>query len=236
MRVLVTATNADATRERGERRDDHVPSAPPVDTRRSRDQRHGAARLDADRDHRVAGTASATPTPTSGSATAAPASPTSPAPPRRATRSPSPTSSPSCASWSPRQQPGRHRQRGPGTPRTVAAAPPVNTSRPTIAGTAQRASVLTLHARRLGRRRQRLRLPVAARRGAGFVDIAGATGATYTLGVADEGAKVRLQVTATNPDGTLDRGQRPDRDGRRRAAGELGQAGDHRHRRRAARR
>ena len=39
--------------------------------------------------------------------------------------------------------------------------------------------------------------------GVGFTDIAGATGANYTLAVADEGASVRVRVIATNPDGTL---------------------------------
>ena len=39
--------------------------------------------------------------------------------------------------------------------------------------------------------------------GAGFVDIAGATGTTYVLGVADVGRRVRVRVTATNADATV---------------------------------
>ena len=44
----------------------------------------------------------------------------------------------------------------------VVSAPPVNTVRPTITGTAQRGSTLTGDAGHLERHRQRLRLPVAA--------------------------------------------------------------------------
>ena len=39
--------------------------------------------------------------------------------------------------------------------------------------------------------------------GEGYVDIAGATGATYTLTVADVDATVRVLVTASNPDATI---------------------------------
>ena len=39
--------------------------------------------------------------------------------------------------------------------------------------------------------------------GTGFADIAGATGTTYVLGVADVGKRVRVRVTATNPDATV---------------------------------
>ena len=39
--------------------------------------------------------------------------------------------------------------------------------------------------------------------GEGYVDIAGATGSSYTLTVADVDALVRVVVTATNPDATI---------------------------------
>ena len=39
--------------------------------------------------------------------------------------------------------------------------------------------------------------------GAGFTDIAGATGTTYLLGVADVGKRIRVRVTATNADASV---------------------------------
>ena len=39
--------------------------------------------------------------------------------------------------------------------------------------------------------------------GSGFTDIAGATGTTYPLGVADVGTRVRVRVTATNADASV---------------------------------
>ena len=54
--------------------------------------------------------------------------------------------------------------------------------------------------------------------GEGYVDIAGATGATYTLTVADVDATVRVLVTATNPDATIVEASEPtDARARRRA-------------------
>ena len=47
--------------------------------------------------------------------------------------------------------------------------------------------------------------------GSAFTDIAGATGATYTLDSADVGAQIRLRVTATNLDGTASAYERGDR-------------------------
>ena len=85
----------------------------------------------------------------------------------------------------------------------IAAAPPVNSSRPTIAGSAQRASILTSSIGAWGGVANDYAYQWQRDAGAGFVDIANATGASYTLGVADEGAKVRLLVIVTNADGSL---------------------------------
>ena len=86
---------------------------------------------------------------------------------------------------------------------TIPSAPPANTVRPTISGTAQRASTLTgspgtwsgignAYAYQWQRSTD----------GTSWVNIAGATATGYELAVADVGASVRLVVTATNPDGT----------------------------------
>src|SRR5207237_23361 len=86
----------------------------------------------------------------------------------------------------------------------VQPAPPVNTALPTITGTAQRTSALAstpggwggpdnLYSYQWQR----------STAGGGWTDVAGATGPAYTLGVADEGARVRLLVTASNPDGSV---------------------------------
>ena len=81
----------------------------------------------------------------------------------------------------------------------VVASPPVNTVLPTISGSAQRASTLTAgpgtwsgNGNAYTYQWQR-----------GGVNIAGATGATYTLTVDDVGAAVRVLVTATNPEGAV---------------------------------
>ncbi len=68
------------------------------------------------------------------------------------------------------------------------------------------------------------------------VDIAGATGISYGLTVADEGAKIRLVVTVTNPDGDGFGDQRPDRGDRLGAAGQHRAADGHAARSSAARR
>ena len=149
-------------------------------------------------------------TPTSGSAraTARPGS-TSPARPARPTRSPPPTSARPSACPSPRP--------------TRSAARPQPATRPLggerRAGQHHRADHLRrrpahrradLGAGHVEREPERLRPPVAALgRRNDLVDIAGATGAGYELAVADVGAKVRLLVTATNPDGASSRASAP---------------------------
>ncbi len=85
----------------------------------------------------------------------------------------------------------------------IAAYPPANTAPPTMSGSAVRGTLLnatpgtwTGPDNQYGYQWQR-------DSGEGYVDIAGATAGRYTLGVADEGATVRVVVSATNPDATI---------------------------------
>ncbi len=81
----------------------------------------------------------------------------------------------------------------------VSGAPPVNTVRPTITGTVQRASTLTAgEGAWIGSGNS-----YAYQWQRGTTDIAGATGPTYTLTAGDVGAAIRVVVTATNPDGAV---------------------------------
>ena len=86
---------------------------------------------------------------------------------------------------------------------TVSATPPVNTAAPAISGAAQRGLVLSSAAGTwdgIGNifafQWQR------SADGSTWTSIAGATGQSYQLTVADEGDAVRLEVTGTNPDGS----------------------------------
>ncbi|HEX4010693.1 MAG TPA: hypothetical protein VHX62_11815 [Solirubrobacteraceae bacterium] len=86
----------------------------------------------------------------------------------------------------------------------VPTSPPVSTSAPTINGTAQRG--LTLSGARGGWSGPGNAYTYQWQRsvdGTTWTNIAGATGLSYTLAVADEGDEVRLSVTATNPDGSV---------------------------------
>ena len=85
----------------------------------------------------------------------------------------------------------------------VAKAPPANSVAPTVAGTAARGSVLTSAAGTWSGAGNTFAYAWQRDTGAGFANITGATAATYTLQGADEGAKVRVKVTATNVDGSL---------------------------------
>jgi Papain family cysteine protease len=85
----------------------------------------------------------------------------------------------------------------------VAAAPPTNTVAPSAAGTARRASVLSGNAGRWDGAGNVVALQWQRDTGSGYVDVAGAKATTYTLGLADETANVRLKVTVTNPDATV---------------------------------
>ncbi|MBE2315655.1 S8 family serine peptidase [Solirubrobacter sp. CPCC 204708] len=87
---------------------------------------------------------------------------------------------------------------------TVPAAPPVNTSAPTISGTAKRGSILqgtsgTWSGIGNGWTYQWQR---STDNGTTWSSIEGATRTTYTLVAADVGAIVRLRVTAANAEGT----------------------------------
>jgi len=87
---------------------------------------------------------------------------------------------------------------------TVQTAPPVKTAPPAIAGAAQRSSTLTSTQGTWSGagNTYALQWQRSTNGGTTWAKIVGATAATYTLAVADEGAIVELAVTATNPDGT----------------------------------
>ena len=88
---------------------------------------------------------------------------------------------------------------------TVTSSPPVNTGVPTISGTTQRTATL------IGNpgawtgvgNSYSYQWQHSTDGGATWTAVAGATATTYTLGVGDEGTKLRLQVTAANLDGTV---------------------------------
>ncbi|HEX8066223.1 MAG TPA: hypothetical protein VF520_06835 [Thermoleophilaceae bacterium] len=88
---------------------------------------------------------------------------------------------------------------------TVAAAPPVNTSLPTISGTVEDGQTLTsttgtwTGTPTISYARQWRRCDAA---GAGCSDISGATGMTYVATSADVGSTLRVVVTATNSAGS----------------------------------
>ena len=84
----------------------------------------------------------------------------------------------------------------------VTSAPPVNTVRPALSGTAQRASVLTATTGTWSGNGNSYTYQWQRDSGSGFVAIADATTATYTLTTGDVNAAVRVLITASNPDGT----------------------------------
>lgn len=85
----------------------------------------------------------------------------------------------------------------------VAASAPVNTVTPTVTGAALRATTLTASTGSWTGTGNTYALQWQRDPGTGFVDIAGATGMSYVLGVADVGSRVRVRVTASNPDATV---------------------------------
>ena len=85
----------------------------------------------------------------------------------------------------------------------VQSAPPVNTGVPTIGAAAQRGSILLASQGSWSGIGNVYTYQWQRATGVGFTDIPGATGANYTLAVADEGAAVRVVITAANVDGTL---------------------------------
>ncbi len=92
---------------------------------------------------------------------------------------------------------------------TVPSSPPANTSRPAISGIAKRGSTLTGTNGNWSGISNGLAYQWQRSSGTSWVDIDGATGATYALTTADVGATVRLFVTATNPEGSASAASNP---------------------------
>lgn len=86
---------------------------------------------------------------------------------------------------------------------TVVASPPANTVTPTVTGAALRATTLTASTGSWTGTGNTYALQWQRDPGTGWVDIAGATGMSYVLGVADVGSRVRVRVTGSNPDATV---------------------------------
>ena len=84
----------------------------------------------------------------------------------------------------------------------VAAAPPVNTVAPVVTGAAVRTTTLSAEPGTWSGAGNTYAFQWQREFGGAWADIPGATGATYVLGVADVHARVRVLVTATNPDGS----------------------------------
>ena len=87
---------------------------------------------------------------------------------------------------------------------TVPSEPPTNSVAPTVTGTAQRTMTLTGTPGTWGGLGNTYTYQwQSSTNGSTWTSISGATTLTYTVAQVDEGAKLRLLVTATNPDGTL---------------------------------
>ena len=86
---------------------------------------------------------------------------------------------------------------------TIPSAAPANTTAPGVAGSAQRASTLTATQGAWNGIGNTYSYQWQRNPGTGFVNIAGATTTSYTVAKADEGATVRIQVSASNVDGAL---------------------------------
>src|SRR3954447_21515942 len=82
--------------------------------------------------------------------------------------------------------------------------PPVNTTAPVITGTTQRTFMLTATAGGWDGLGNAYKYQWQRDIGSGWAPIGGAISSGYTLAKADEGARVRVLVTATNPDGNVD--------------------------------
>jgi hypothetical protein len=85
----------------------------------------------------------------------------------------------------------------------VAAAPPVAAGASTISGTATRGQTLTARSATWTPADVTVAYKWQRDSGNGFADIAEATSASYTLTPADVGARVRVQVTGTNPEAAV---------------------------------
>jgi hypothetical protein len=84
----------------------------------------------------------------------------------------------------------------------VATDPPVNAGSPAISGTARRTSTLAAAPGSWSPSGATFAYQWQRDDGTGYADISGATGAQYTLVAADVDATVRVEVTATNADGS----------------------------------
>jgi hypothetical protein len=91
----------------------------------------------------------------------------------------------------------------------VVADPPVNVTVPVIGGTARRTSTLTASAGSWTPAGSTFAFQWQRDTGSGFADISGATAGGYPLVTADVGARVRVIVTATNPDGSASAASSP---------------------------
>ncbi len=79
----------------------------------------------------------------------------------------------------------------------------MNTTVPSVIGTPQRAQTLSASQGTWSGVGNTYAYQWQRDGGSGYTNISGATSTSYTLGVADENSKVRVLVTATNPDGTI---------------------------------
>ena len=86
---------------------------------------------------------------------------------------------------------------------------PVNTVAPALSGSPQRASTLSATSGSWSGEGNAYTYQWQRFTGGAWVNIAGATGASYELVLADVGATVRVLVTATNPDGSGNRASAP---------------------------
>ncbi|WP_169542165.1 C1 family peptidase [Solirubrobacter soli] len=84
----------------------------------------------------------------------------------------------------------------------VVKDPPANSVAPPVTGTAARGSVLTATSGTWSAAGNTYKYQWQRDPGTGYVNITGAAAATYTPVLGDEGAKIRVVVTATNVDGT----------------------------------
>ena len=94
---------------------------------------------------------------------------------------------------------------------TIGGAPPVNTAAPTWHGIAARGNTLAGGSGTWSgtNNTTTVQWQRSADNGTTWVNIAGATTLAYTLGAADEGDLVRLQVTTANPDATVSAASSP---------------------------
>ena len=91
----------------------------------------------------------------------------------------------------------------------ISPDPPASLSPPTITGAAQRTNTLTATLGTWTGPDNIYTYQWQRDAGDGYVNIAAQTAWTYTLTAADEGATVRVLVTATNPDATISEASQP---------------------------